>query len=1250
MLHSDDEEPPVPSGEDNDILNRAFPAPSASAQPFPAYPTELLGTRCSLNSQCVCVSQYGSDSSLQQCTGPCLVMAWKGIGIPSQMQNFIIALGMLNTMSDQRPDQTAVAAKDVTVFQTLPGASKKPVVTALMRNIWKKDDAALDFDPDLPFQRLSFEGELNKELRERDHNVHVRIPPISLVFGIVPVTYSDMEGEPHSLCVSVLKVFLVAGYDLLTAIQLLKQNAKTDAERKTNMSALKGLRDGFLYEVEQNLSRGLLYNTTTTPDPLDVFGCGLNSIFNIGNPFKLVGKILKIMRSSGCILKPDAQATGDCHVLNISTLTIDGFPRVNSVDLLRRVMGDMDDRASAYLNLVRKSHETFKVGKLNKDPLEPVPFPNILFNPETEATLDGIPLQAIVTIDIHGFVSPDATLESASSIALPPLCVALVTAFETKGCVDYAHFVKMFVGSQTGKITIADLQTKKLDSIMSSMPHAGMRKDVRLGFIEGMRSMGDIEDRVKAYINTIRSMLIILDSGIKGNMFMSARIVTQSLLLGMIDDVNFPPLVFNIFNDAREHLDVKASVLYQTIAHDPLMAIEFLYSYLFLDFNSSDMKMNSVNATVAIAIHKNLVTCDFGPHAANWTWLGYTVMVVPGFGQLRVDSDDHGVKRALELTAKPNTTGFSDVVMKFVLACVRAIQYILRNITVDQLNAISIRRIDRATAPSLFVLNAVQTCEGKVCCAPAYDTFGGRYFWDEFLRNVDNAALQALVSMIPRDNTVGSGVIKKQAPPSSSTGGPHKTVDVLLLPGMPLNLLAAATNQNPGILNEPTESISKVTNSMPPGAGPSIGFEEIDNARKRKINEATSMGANCPSSLPTDNDRQEIFGILFAAVPFMCSQIALGHKTGQLEFNIGRISMFLVEWYQSFIQQNLSGLLGKIMGGSVPRTVQTKISIAISRQIQTTQFSNLFLSSQLHPDGIGSVKEASFRTTLDTELCALNLHSCAKAIVDVYAQTLDTNLIYGSSLISNYLETPVLNVQFLVDLLSGRVLNHGCESYIALREWLQKLIDIRTNPNASPPSQRFLISGNYVCLPKLASMYSNLATYLEKFCAIKIGMSSAYDHIWKQCMAGHVSFDWLGVTGKVSTVRELIVAMGLPYDSSWSASPEGAESSLSSFVYLQVEQLRKDPGVIWVNVLQHLVFTALMADRGAKTALHSSNVYDISVNMFREMVTRYVPRQFVPWPVVLTNMFTSSDGDVEVKCVSLPFEVQHPDYILRSKV
>ena len=89
---------------------------------------------------------------------------------------------------------------------------------------------------------------------------------------------------------------------------------------------------------------------------------------------------------------------------------------------------------------------------------------------------------------------------------------------------------------------------------------------------------------------------------------------------------------------------------------------------------------------------------------------------------------------------------------------------------------------------------------------------------------------------------------------------------------------------------------------------------------------------------------------------------------------------------------------------------------------------------------------------------------------------------------------------------------------------------------------------------------------------------STFNLMWGECTNANVDMDVFVADSKVSKVSDVFRAVELDFYSTWAAPPDGNED-LQSLVHISYDakSSSKIP-LIWIDVLQHLIFTSLQTD------------------------------------------------------------------------
>ena len=537
----------------------------------------------------------------------------------------------------------------------------------------------------------------------------------------------------------------------------------------------------------------------------------------------------------------------------------------------------------------------------------------------------------------------------------------------------------------------------------------------------------------------------------------------------------------------------------------------------------------------------------------------------------------------------------------------------------EALQALKLLKIDRMTRAYLEEFNAVLLTDGKIYSQPFSTDFMKGLYADEFNRQLDDAALQGLVTTgLPRDSMAGEGATFKSQ--ESKNRGPREKGINQQLPGMGMYLLIMGANTNPknNTISEAMQTLIRgALTVFPPGAQQASGMEQLveeNLKRKRGTEKGGSMTIGDPS-LPTNPEHRKHLSYLFSVLMMVCRHLGLVNKTGQSNWEISApVRMYIDEFKQRFFSNfgwassNTMDQCGdRIWKGFVARAVSACLVCTVGAQME--QFPVL--------------KEACMQSLLCMESSALTLYWANMALLNGITHLADSGLCFVNQMLRVWSKSPVLNIDFLCSVLDeDKPLDRMCLDFENLQRYLETLRD-------AYPQGGF--TGSYALVPSVGSNqhYSNLEHYLQKYCGINHGSYHTYREMFRLAANKIINLDdFLDLADSMMDVRLLFKRCGVRYEDQWYNTPGEKQQAGNRYLILVPEPADKagtsSVGRVFVHVVQHLIVSALIGDRD----LHSDNAFELGKSLYSLMVRWTAPRQAVPSCALMCETFQYRYGEV----------------------
>ena len=314
---------------------------------------------------------------------------------------------------------------------------------------------------------------------------------------------------------------------------------------------------------------------------------------------------------------------------------------------------------------------------------------------------------------------------------------------------------------------------------------------------------------------------------------------------------------------------------------------------------------------------------------------------------------------------------------------IQMLVYRVRGLRDEVIAHFRIKKMDRATRPALESLCAVEFVNGVATTYPQRQSFLSMYCLDEWYRNTDPEALKAMVTLLPRDSSSGTGATyKKVEDPSRRQGMVNGQVQQCS--GLCPNIVAIATNSNVGLpftfhcifprltwsvaqpqdrlAAEATKSLMCVWNIQTPGAQPvdDLLAVVLMVMKKRKRIDYQLTDSNGSSSTPDDPVLASHLADILTVVPMVCkqqvglfslhpcvcsdsisAQLGLMNKTGLVTYEICRVVKTYMDWFLQFFKRMFRDCLGQTLMMSFDRQTGIQTTRAVASCLQTTVLAHM---------------------------------------------------------------------------------------------------------------------------------------------------------------------------------------------------------------------------------------------------------------------------------------------------------------------
>ena len=1117
------------------------------------FPTEFIrpAKMCSVNKFVQCVDESFLHHSLHHIpTGPEFVLVGHDSpSLPTHMFSWIWAMTQINHM--QSYSQCVVPVSGTTEVTYSKRGRGELVATGIKRRLvisqgWQVDDQ-LRWEQSFPggggTRRESMLMEAVQEAR-LGQNHYAEVPPIQLMWGIIPVEYS-LNGVKVRRIFHVLKTIPAPGFDLMRCLVDIRHKSDTFKNRQNDFpygSIMQAVQEVINYECNRNLKIvGCFGRSHPLPNPCDVMQDPLSPMnpMAILSPFLVMRKIL--------LQLPTA---------NLSDLIIDGFPRTTTDQECNQCFLYFKSMQTAYRSRLSAYHQAFDRalnGGGGEQPastttttrgggrgsrggtIEPTTLPLVLCSPSDEC-LDNVHCFMNMTFNLsrwldHGTFCPR---DRAEPLRMPQLAIATLTPFQYVAIcsVSPAEFIRAHIGDAGEDVDETKLAQKysQDNGSWGDMPHGGMYRSARDSFRSSLKTLIDAGDnlqqeeavcrRMSTYQNYLRAQGTIHTQAVLVDLMMSDRVLNCAQSLDRLNH-RINEGVRTAFQTEMQGVEAQQQRASFLAYPDMAYLIRLLHT---LSFHNKSIRANAVNLTTLWNLLVSDVLTHLGSHHETWSWMMYTVQVMGGAGHLRAHTDDHSSKIHVVFTSKPNSVGFNAVITKMFKAFSTSVSELLPDLNSDFLESLRYMKLDRTTRSGVEGVSSVMFVNGMKEGVPSRKTFMRPIIMDEGYRSMDAAALNGLVCSIPRDSDGGSGNILKSVDPGKS-GGAHLQGHQRQIPGLSPFLMAMTSNSNPhtAVVGESIKTFSCVTANFPSGAQPGGRLSQLHAGRKRKIADYQASNTNASSTLPMDKRGREELAWIMCVLQMATRQLALLNKTGQVDFELNVISRCFTEWIRNIVQLHFQSFFGATLFLSYDRA----IGGYVTRQVATT----FMATCARHYAECDNVTDANTCALLDMETAPLTVMSTNLAICNGLTHLVDTNLIMVNQIIREKLSTPILTTEFLVSLFDEAAeINMASGPFEEIFGWVSQVVQCRDGNE---------FNMGYIAIPKLGTPedYNAKESYLESYYGIAKGNYFTYNMAVRECSAK--SFDLSGFLNMEASMLDFyrfLGRLGVSFDGAISGS------------------------------------------------------------------------------------------------------------------
>ena len=841
--------------------------------------------------------------------------------------------------------------------------------------------------------------------RDSSNETYVEKDVINMWLGIIPIEY-ELEGEKIRVVGQVLRVTPTAGFDLVRFVDTYcsMKNKLKSLPADVDMAEWCELWSEVLnYEMDHNLACKSL-NALPNPSTVRSYS-GTNSPVHILSPFLILEKILNNLPGTNC--GPDVKWKG----YNPLTLKISGFPKLTDPEVICDFIQMARERDEAYRAVLNDwSLEFGQMIVHSKDHHLPEIIPSGIGNDLVWTALN-------FQIHMADSTEPMDTFEGMQKVRLPDIAIAilgyLLSADSDESLRDtpLEQFIMPHISNKMEIATSSLMKDKYagIKNITADLPRAGMycstRRTFELSLATLDASSAGMIRLAEAYTRHIATNLMFLARGELGNLFCSYRVQNTAEIVDQLKKRDIPHKIGESLMYAAARMPEAMRTLEQRLLFDEEMLTLFgiLSSMCLLNESA---RLNSLNLSALFALVTSDILSFLGAHHKTWIYKQFTVIVVGGNGHLRCMGHPYVAKR--------NSSG-EGAKYKIWVFMLTGMALLCDGISNDVIESLSFRKISRITSPQLEGMCAVTKADNKVVSVPNANILLTPIAFDELFRTCNEAAINSLVTLLPRDSQQGALTLKTMEPEKNQVKRADGVVD--RLEGMGPLVYCMSTNSNPQNANvgESIKSLLCAIHAVSPGAArpdQEVLGGSMNPERKRKLNDQGVDMSEGVSTEPIDKEIHENVIWSLSVLPAVCRRLALLNKVGLVNFEISRPCLMLFNWFLSFFLNHMNFTIGSTVFSDFHRLMQGYLSRGVGLSMLVNTAKNFARLGTTY-------RQACNQTMIDMESSALSIHGLHNALLSGLTRMLDCNLLWTNQIIARMIRTPVLDLDWFTSALDG---------------------------------------------------------------------------------------------------------------------------------------------------------------------------------------------------------------------------------------
>lgn len=1059
-----------------------------------------------------------------------------------------------------------------------------------------------------------------------DSEIYSRQELCTVEWGIIPYEYKTSDDVAVRDVFQTLRIISAPGFNLIGFIlSVVCELSKTNKQSDKDYEEAKQMIQYALNHEMFNL--GISDVSVLQPLTLSDMKC-YTSIASILSPYMILRKMIRFLPGGYCGNEQRSQG------LVQSTLCIHGIPSLRTRDEASLALDNFTQKHEAYIEAVNlwmmTVHLRAKEG-VDGQIISILTYGNESFSPLRNAvTMTFYPSFK----EVRDFVNKRVNFPLLVSTILTNY--KFVVMYSSDGNIERWHRIRQgYIEAQCGSDQFELNGVRLLQQYKTigqvEYPEAGMYMNMRKAMVSLLERQNVSLD-VETYMQYINYCYTILREQQLEGFFMSDRVRICADLLRRSEttiNANVKHAIRSFEDDLQEY----ENRVLQDVAFDIFTRMSYLLQRGLCIMNKST-KATPLNLGIIQACIISDILCFLGMDNTTWTWCFFPILVCGGGGHLRAQTEEaHSARAECPYVAKASSVGFNAVIVNTINALLGLCSHLFPSLRADDVKVLQFLKLDRVTRVAIEERSAIITTDGKVTQVPDTKFFMSLNVFDELSRNVNNDAIDGLItSGFPRDKN-GGGTTQKSA--ESLQRGPRVKQDTHIQRGMGFFSIVNAQNRHASNSHGADCYKALISGAMAcyvPSGQPSKGFSVLRDeplAKRHCCNAIEPCNTVGESQMPSLDTTLKTLAWAYCMIPMNCRNIALMNKMAMSEVTVNQVEQQIYMWFSNIIFSSFKPFIGETLVGSFSRVMNGYLARGVATSFQVTNALQLCQHERL--------ESANVETTVQME-SGISLHGVHNAILEGLSHLLDFNLILTNHIVADKLGTPTFTIPFL------RTLFNEDDDIGTRSEFRTEVAKLRAWINAKfVHTAEYRMQHGYALVPGLDTKedYVFYSQYLEQYCSIIPGSKYTYSRA-----IGASAIKVLDMSAFLSLRKSMLRCnysrVGVDTSEFFQADSDLVNNQ-HTFIHLIHKPERNDRR-LYVHVAQHLLMTAML--EGAH--LHSDNVYSLGRFIFKFIVEEAGIQQQIPAGLI-SNSFGMQFGKVtpiHVKCNV------HMDtgYMLRSRM